>query len=110
MTVEQLKKCFAWGLLVLALSPFNAPFRTGPTDHASAENIERVEPLSFMRHGTLQRRAVRPVGAPHGVSSSSSNTAGFTASLPRFHTFYVRRRPRTIISGDYSPRVTVFRV
>jgi hypothetical protein len=100
-----LKKFFAFILLTLTLSPFNAPFQPAG---GSEQQSTLIESLSAMRHDSASRAVIsRPSTEPtcvavtplrHSHLTISNDDAGFSSGARRF-----------AVTGDY-PLAAVLRL
>ena len=102
-----LKKSFALVLLILALSPFNAPFQ--PSGGAEQQQIAQIELLSAIRQNIHSRAVIEQRSAePHGVVAVSSRESTFVVLLSDLaRVLSSGRSGRSALTGDYFPRAAV---
>jgi len=105
-----LKKSFALVLLVLALSPFNAPFQTG--GGAEQQQIAQIELLSAIRQNIDSRGVIEQrTSAPHGVVAVSPPALTFVVPLSDLARLLSSGSSgRSALTGDYFPRAAVLRL
>ena len=105
-----LKKSFALVLLVLALSPFNAPFQTG--GGAERQHIAQIELLSAIRQNIDSRAVIEQRSAePHGVVPVSSRESTFVVLLNDLaRVLSSGSSRRSALTGDYFPLAAVLRL
>jgi hypothetical protein len=104
-----LKKGFAFVLLILALSPFTAPFQAHSSDH---QQIASIEPLWAIRQSAdLRTLTTRRFTEPHRLGTVTA-IAELMAILPSTALAGVvtsRWRPHAS-TGDYFALATVLRL
>jgi hypothetical protein len=101
-----LAKLFAFILLLLAASPFNAPFQTGTGDQ---QHIASVETLSGIRQNSAARAVIAQRFAT--LDGMEIVSLDLTGVLPTDLTACVIFRTRTSASaGDYAPLAAILRL
>jgi hypothetical protein len=105
-----LKTSFALVLLILALSPFNAPFQTG--GGTAQEQIAQIELLSAIRQDIDSRAVVEQRSTePHGVVAVSPCESTFVILLSdRARILSSGSGGGCAFTGDYFPRAAVLRL
>ena len=101
-----LHKGFALVLLILALSPFTAPFQA---DAGADHQIASIEPLSAIRqHADLRAPATRRLTEPRLVDAISISTPVLSLRVSAGVVTSHRRQHES--AGDYFALATVLRL
>src|SRR5688572_30383690 len=97
-----LKKSFAVVLLILALSPFNAPFQTG--GGAERQHIAQIELLSAIRQNIDSRAGIEQRCAePHGMRAMSLGESTIVDLSNDLARGALVRPQWGFLTGDYLP-------
>lgn len=105
--LTMLKKLFALVLLILALSPFNAPFQTSG---GSEQQIGCVEQLSAIRNNSHSRDVLAQPFAHSDGAAVVSTLQPASILTSNESPGLLRADHRWTLCGDYSPRIAILRL